>query len=112
MPGEVAVQRHGFDELGVRPLPDDLAAVEYDDEVAVDDGRQPVRDHHERPPGRHGVDRLPHPLLVEAVERRRRLVQQQNRGSGQQRPRDREPLALAARQHHAGFADGCLQAER
>ena len=64
-----------------------------------------------RPVG-HGVDRVAHPLLVEPVERRRRLVEQQDRGSGEQCPRDREPLTLAAREHHAALADRGLDAER
>ncbi len=63
-------------------------------------------------PGGDRVDRLAHALLVEPVERRRRLVEQQDRRSGQQRPRDREALALAAREHDARLADGGVDAER
>ena len=66
----------------------------------------------ERAAGGDRVDRLAHALLVEAVERRRRLVQQQDRRSGQQRAGDREALALAAREHHAALADRRVDAER
>ena len=62
--------------------------------------------------GRDGVDRVAHALLVEAVERRGRLVEQQDRGCGQQRPGDREALALAAREHDAALADRGVDAER
>src|SRR5690606_4978412 len=50
--GELAVQRRGVEELGVRAGRDHAAAVEHDDLVAVDDGRQPVRDHQQGAAGR------------------------------------------------------------
>ena len=51
-------------------------------------------------------------LLVDAVERRRRLVEQQDRGRGEQGAGDREALALAAREHDAVLADRGVEARR
>ena len=93
-------------------LADHASAVEHDDEVAVDDGRQPVRDHDEGATGRDGVDGLAHALLVQPVERRGRLVEQQDRRRRQQRARDREALPFAAREHDARLTDGCVEPER
>ena len=87
-----------------------LAVVEHDDLVGVDDGRQPVRDHDERAVLGDRVDRLAHQLLVAAVEARGRLVEQQHGRRREQRAGDREPLALAAGEHDAVFADRSAEA--
>ena len=44
-------------------------------------------------------------LLGDRVERRRRLVEDQDRRVLEDRARDAQPLALAARQAAAGFGD-------
>ena len=48
-------------------------------------------------PARQPLHRLLHRALALGVERARRLVEQQDRRVAQDRPRDRQPLALAAR---------------
>jgi hypothetical protein len=49
--------------------------------------------------------RLLHQLLAFGVERRGRLVEQQDRRVAQDGAGDRDALALAARQHDAALAD-------
>jgi hypothetical protein len=71
-----------------------------------------VGDHDEGAVLRDRVDRLAQQLLVHAVEARRGFVKQQDRGSRQERPRDREPLPLAAGEHHAVLTDGCVESSR
>jgi hypothetical protein len=48
----------------------------------------------------HVVERLLHLLLVDRVQRTRRLVEQQDRGLADDRARDGEALLLPARQLH------------
>ena len=93
-------------------LADHTTVVEHDDVVAVDDGRQAVRDHDERAARRHRVDRLAHPLFVESVERRRRLVEQQDGRRGEQSPGDGEALTLPTGELDTRLADGRVDAER
>ena len=89
----------------------DAAALEHVDAVGVHDRGQPVRDqdrHHvlARP---HLADRLADLLLGQRVERRRRLVEDQQVRPAQQRARDRQALLLAARHLHAALADHRVQ---
>ena len=58
---------------------DDLALVEHDDLVGVDDGREPVRDHQRRAVAARRVERVLDFLLGVAVERRGRFVEHQDR---------------------------------
>ena len=51
------------------------------------------------------ADRLADLVLGDRVERRGRLVEDEQVGIPEQRPRDRQPLALAAGDLHAAFAD-------
>ncbi|OAY83124.1 hypothetical protein ACMD2_21959, partial [Ananas comosus] len=76
----------------------------HGDEVAVLHGAEPVRDDDAGPADHDPVQRLLHHLLRLAVQRARRLVQQQHRRVLQYRPRDRDPLLLAARQLHPPVA--------
>ena len=95
----------------MRALADHDAVLQDHDQVAVDDRRQAVGDDHERAVGGDRIDGLAHALLVHTVERRRRFVEQQDRGVGQQRAGDRESLTLTAGEHHAVLADGSLDPE-
>ena len=86
-------------------LLDDAALVHHDQPVHRRDGRQAVRDRH------HGLA-LHQPVqafldrgLDLAVERAGRLVEQQDRRVLQHHARDRDALALAARQLDAALAD-------
>ena len=69
-----------------------------DDAVGAPHGREPVRDDEHRAP----LGDLAHVLLDDAlalvIERARRLVEDQDARIGDQRARDGDALALAARQ--------------
>ena len=94
----------------MRAARDDPAAVEHHDLVAVEHGGQPVRDDQQRPVrGRRGQG-VAQQLLVAGVEAGRRLVEQEQRRAGQQRPGDRQPLPLAAGEQHALVADQDVEA--
>ena len=84
---------------------DDAAAVEHDDLVGVAHGREPVRDRDRRPPLGEPLERLLHRALGLRVERRGRLVEDEDRRVAQDRPRDRDALLLAAREAVAALAD-------
>ena len=93
----------------MRAAGDHPAAVEDHDLVAVEDGRQSVRDHEERTVGRGRGEGLPQERLVAGVQAGGRLVQEQQRRAREQRAGDRQPLALPARQQHPLVADQDVQ---
>ncbi len=68
-------------------------------------GREPVRDDERGAAAGERFERLLHQALARRVERARRLVEQQDRPVGEQRARNREPLALSARERHAALAE-------
>ena len=83
----------------------DDALVEHEDLVRIDDGRQAMRDHQRRAalrrPGRSALWISP---LGEAVERRCRLVENEDRRPLQDRARDRDALLFAAGKLQAALA--------
>src|SRR5581483_2310217 len=91
-------------ELAVPAALGDLAAVEHDDLVGVDDGREPVRDHQRGTAAAHLFERALDLLLGARVERTRRLVEQQDAGVLEDGARDRHPLLLAAREFQPALA--------
>ena len=93
------------DQLGVPAALDDAAMVEHEDAVGADHARQPVRQDQGRAPLRQPVERLLDHRLVLGIDRGQRLVEDQDRRIAQQRPRDRQTLALSARQIDAALAD-------
>ena len=93
------------DQLGVGAGLDDLAGLEDDDAVGALHGREAVRDDDRRAAAHRRFERgLDHPLAF-GVERARRLVEQQQRRVLQHRARDRDALALAAREANAALAE-------
>ncbi len=75
---------------------DDMAGFEHQDLVGIDHRRQAMRDHQDRVPGRHlGEARLDLALGL-GVERRGRLVENQDPRRLQDDPGDRDALLLAA----------------
>ena len=62
-----------------------------------------------RPAAHHGLVAVDDPALRFGVERRRRLVEHQDRRVRQKRARDRDPLPLAGRQRRAALADDRLE---
>ena len=75
---------------------DDAAVFENQDHVGLPDGREPVGDDEGRPPLHELGEALLDRGLVLAVEGGGRLVQDQDARVGQDRPRDRDALPLAA----------------
>src|SRR5262249_40122955 len=75
-------------------------------------GRQPVRDGDHGAPAHHPAERIADRLLRLAVQRRRRLVEKQDRRVFEERARDREALTLSARQLDAAVTYDGLQARR
>ena len=89
----------------MRAALDDLALVEDDDLVGVDDGRQAVGDHQRRAVGGDPVERRLDLALGVDVEGRGRLVEDQDRRRLQHRAGDGDALLLAAGQFQAALAD-------
>ena len=87
--------------------------VEHDDAVGVLDRRQPVRDH-DASCARASAPRAPPALRARTrvSSARGRLVEDQDRRVLEDRARDRDALALPARQPHAVLADRRVEALR
>ena len=93
------------DELVVRSVLDDPAVVEHDDEVGAADRREPVGDDERRSPGEQPAQAALDPPLGADVDRRRRLVEDEDARVGEQRAREGDELALAEREPEAALAD-------
>ncbi len=111
-PHQPAVRPIAADQLGVPALFDQTAVVEHQDAVGADHARQPVRQDERGAPGGEAIDRLLDHRLVFGVDRGQRLVEDQDRRVAQEGAGDRQPLALAARQHDPALADHRLPALR
>mmetsp|Transcript_6267 Transcript_6267/g.9457 ORF Transcript_6267/g.9457 Transcript_6267/m.9457 type:complete len:503 (+) Transcript_6267:362-1870(+) len=83
---------------------DDAAVLEDDNLVRIDDGGEAMGDDDRRPSHHQTVQGLLHQLLVLRVERRRRLVEQQDLGVLEQRARDGDALLLSAGKHDAALS--------
>src|SRR6187551_2796359 len=79
-------------ELVMRPALHDAAVIEHEDLVGVANRREPVRDRNRRAVLGEAVEGLLHRALRLRVERARRLVQDQDGGIAEDRPRDRHAL--------------------
>src|SRR4029453_15994877 len=109
----LAAPHVGIEAVGRQPLamPATLggaSAVEHDDLVGVDDGRQPMGDHHGGAAAAHLFQRALDLLLGARVEGTGRLVEQQDAGVLQDGAGDRHALLLATRQFQAALAHGGL----
>ena len=82
----------------MRPLLDDLAVLEDDDQVGVADRRQAVRDDERGAAVQEPPQRVLDLALRADVDRARRLVEDQDPRVGEQRTGERDELALAERQ--------------
>src|SRR2546425_4646184 len=103
--GEPGVKAALAQELGMRALGDERAALQDDDAVGVLHRGEAVRD---RQRGAALLQRLERALdheFARGIQRTRGLVEQQDRAVGEQRPRDRQALALAAGERHAALAE-------
>ena len=83
---------------------DDPARVDHGELVGAADRGEAVRDDECRAARHEPLERLLDGALALGVERRRCLVQDEDRRVLQQGARDREPLPLAARQAGAALA--------
>ena len=79
--------------------------VEHDDLVGERDRREAVGDDERRAPRHRLVERELDLALGGGVDRGGRVVEDQHARVGEQRARDREPLALAAGERQAALAD-------
>src|SRR5947207_10921989 len=89
----------------MRPFLDDAPAVENRDPVRVADGRESVGDDQRRATRHQPFDRLLDQTFGLVVERRSRLVEDQDRYVLEERARDRQALALPPGELHAELAD-------
>ena len=81
------------------------AALEHDDLVGQRDRREAVGDHERRAALHHLAQRRLISCSVEASTERGGVVEDQDARVGEQRARDRDPLALAAGERQAALAD-------
>jgi hypothetical protein len=88
------------------------AAIEHHDLVGVLHGREAVRDDQRGAPRQQLLQRVLDQRLRLGVQRRGRLVQQQDGRVLEKRPGDGDPLLLPARQADAPFADLGLVSRR
>ena len=102
---DLAVQLRLLQQFLVVALRDDPTVVEHDDLIRQRDRGEAVGDH-ERRASRHRLgERQLDALLGRGVHRGGRVVEHQHARVGQQRARDRDALALAARDRQAALAD-------
>src|SRR5215472_13696204 len=102
---EMRIEAAGGEQLGVAARLDDAAGVDDDDAVGTLDRRQSVRDDDARAALHQSAERLLDEALGLGVERRRRLVEDEDRRVLEDRARDREALPLAARELARVVAD-------
>ena len=93
---EVGIEPLPLQKLHVRPPLDDPPAVHHHDQVAVEHRREPMRDDQRGAAAREPVEGVADQRLALGVERRGRLVEEQDRRVAQDGAGDREALALAA----------------
>src|SRR5215472_15063879 len=87
----------GFNKCVVVAIFNQAAAIERDDAVRRPHGREPVRDHEHRPPLGDSLHVLLNDALALIVQRARCFVEDQDARVGDERARNSDPLALAAR---------------
>jgi len=92
-------------QVVVRAVLHQAAALDGDDAISPANWRKTVRDIEDGPV----LSDLAHVLLNDAlalvIERAGRLIEDQDAWIGDERPRDRDPLALPARETAAALAD-------
>ena len=84
---------------------DDLSVMHHEQQVRLPHRCQPMRHHKHRVPLPQAFQGTEHRRLRLRVERGGRFVQDQNRRALQERPCQRESLALTARKRDAALAD-------
>ena len=89
----------------VRAARDDAAVVEHDDLVRERDRREPVGDDQRRAAPHRLAQAEPDPRLGRRVDRGGRVVEDQDARVDDECARDRDPLALPARERDPALAD-------
>ena len=102
---QMAIDGAALDQFAMRPEIDDLAAVEHEGLVAIDQRGETVRDDHHRASARNALEIGVDQRLALRIERRGRFVEDHQLGIDDQRARDGEALALAAREVGRAFLD-------
>ena len=102
---DLAVQRRALEQLVVGAARGDRAVLEHDDLVGERDRREAVGDHERRAARHHLAQRELDLLLGRGVDRRGGVVEDQDPRVGEDRARDRDPLALAAGERQPALAD-------
>src|SRR5690606_3284486 len=90
--------------LVTTPL-DDAAILQHQDLVCRNDRGEPVCDHESRASGPQSCQSRLDQRLTLRIQRTGCLVQDQDSRIGENRPRNRYPLALTAREPHAALPD-------
>lgn len=93
------------DELLVRPLFHDALLAQDHNAVGALRGRQAVGNHQDGPVSARGAQGGLDEVLGDGVQRRGRLVEEQDLGVGDERPRDGHALPLPAREERPAVAD-------
>ena len=93
-------------------LLDHPPGVHHDDPIGEVQGREPVGDQQRRAAGQDGPQRVVDRLLGAGVDGAGGVVQDEDRRVGQDRPGQRDPLALAAGQRQPPLTDGGVVAAR
>ena len=107
-----AVRRPTRHQLVVRAVVDHVAALEVHDVVGEGDRRR-ARGHHQHGgAGERAAQVAEHGPLGGRVERRRGVVEQQQRRLAHERPGQGDPLALSAAEAHPALADHRVEAGR
>ncbi len=96
----------------MRAFLDDTARLHHQDPVAGEHGCKAVRDHQRGAVGHQALERGLDQSLALGVERGGRLVEQKERRVAQDRARNGDALALAARQRDAALAELRLESVR
>ncbi len=101
-PGAIELERHARAELGRRPARDHAAGVEVDEPLAGLDLVEVAGADQDQHRVAALLEQLPDLAARDDVDARRRLVEHQQLGLGQQRVRDRELLLHAAGERARG----------
>ena len=109
---DLAEERALLEQLVARPARGDPPVLEHDDLVGERDRRQPVRDDDRRPPAHDLAQPGADLRLGRRVDRRGRVVEDEDSRIDEQRARDRDPLSLPARERDPALADDRVVAVR
>ena len=92
-------------QLLVRAVLDDTAAIKHENPVEVSDSRQAMRDDHHGFAFHRGGERLLDSLLSHRIQARSGLIQNEDRRILEDHARDRDTLPLPAGELYSALAD-------